>query len=500
MGSQEFPRGFDPAAFNLALQDIDGDVAAILQKLKNSARADVVIELYSKLSPDILSTARTSLFDHAVGLYDEQLEAAGKLGKASLVLVDRRGDRRAENLSKDIISLLCYNAHLVEEFPRDVTSSKSVYVTLEIINTTPSAETQLPTNDDGTLYTNEQMIELLNKRTNEYETSVRKLWEYIFNLEKVINILQADGKQPDSSKKSTGENQHARKSQQSNQNKGAKKQGKQEESKDDEEPPSTFTQLMRNSESESSESERESDTEEEGESDREYETGAETGDDETQEQTSKSNGKSKKSDNKTQEQTSKSTENAKKSGDVKNDPWDGTAGKDGTKRLNKSKTSKKEQSNGKDKKKLSGVAQEQSVCMYVQNIKRPGNCSLGEMAQMVRSHLEGHGVRCISAQIIRNRYVEDTVGCKIIVPLRQRDNVIGIKIWPDNVRCREWAGNWDESGASIARNFGENHENSSSSSGLRGNENTRKRRGFNRRNDRHFNMNPAPWYGPYRWW
>ena len=143
------------------------------------------------------------------------------------------------------------------------------------------------------------------------------------------------------------------------------------------------------------------------------------------------------------EEKSKSSKSSEK--------WDGKAGRNGTSRQNKGQNKKK-------KEKLSGIAQEQSVALYVQNIKRKPDMSLGKIASLVKNHLKDKGVRCISAQVIRNRYVDDTVGCKIFVPLRQRDKVIGIKIWPDNVRCREWAGDWDSSGKSISRSFGESDE------------------------------------------
>ena len=195
---------FDSDAFDLVLQDIDGDASSILKKLKNTSRTDVVTELYSKLDPTALCDIRTSLFDTAVGIYDEQLENAGQLGKASLTLVDRRGEHRSEKLSKDIISLICYNMRMKDEFPRDVTSSKSVYVTLaDTSDTAQAAKVQIPTKENGEAYSNDQMIELLHTRTNEYETSIRKLWEYIYNLEKIIKIQAEDkdeGKEKSSEK------------------------------------------------------------------------------------------------------------------------------------------------------------------------------------------------------------------------------------------------------------------------------------------------------------
>ena len=477
---------FDVQSFDIVLQDLEGETSNILKKLKNTSRSDVTTELYSKIDTKVLCETRLSLFETAVGLYDEQLALAGQLGKASLVLVDRRGDRRAENLSKDIISLVCYNARLKSEFPRDITSSKSVYVTLAESSgaqSNQSSKTPLPTHADGQVYTSEQMIELLLKRVNELEATNKKQWEYIYNVEKVMNIQTEDKAQEkekeksgssDNPKPDTEESQtdngppagqpRPEKTKKKKTSKGKSSKKKENESESKSQP--SYSQIMKETDSEQSDA-SDTETQDDSSADEEHET---SGDE---------------SERKDATQRGKNTKNEDKS-------W-GTAGPKGTKRLNKNE--KKE-----SKKKISGMAQEQSVCLYVQNIRRDSGTTMGEIASLVKSHLKENDVRCLYARAIRNKYVDDTVGCKIVVPLRQKDEVIGIKIWPDNVRCREWAGNWDESGDSIARNFGENDENQGS--GLMGSDKPRRGRGFRRRYDNHFNFTPAPWYGHYnnRFW
>ena len=44
----------------------------------------------------------------------------------------------------------------------------------------------------------------------------------------------------------------------------------------------------------------------------------------------------------------------------------------------------------------------------------------------------------MAVRVISNRYCEDMVGCKISVPVRQVDDALGTRIWPDDVVCRRW--------------------------------------------------------------
>ena len=87
--------------------------------------------------------------------------------------------------------------------------------------------------------------------------------------------------------------------------------------------------------------------------------------------------------------------------------------------------------------KLTGIKKESSVDVYVSNVKRRRGQNLQDIAEMVRSYCQKNGVRVMYARTIRNRYCEDSVGYKLTVPMRQYDDVIADRFWPDEVSCRK---------------------------------------------------------------
>ena len=83
------------------------------------------------------------------------------------------------------------------------------------------------------------------------------------------------------------------------------------------------------------------------------------------------------------------------------------------------------------------------------------------------------GVRVMSARIIQNRFCEDSVGCKISVPVRQVDDVLGIHMWPDEVTCRRW----NKTNSTRANNRSDgNDDNDNAASALQGRPERRGRR------------------------
>ena len=87
---------------------------------------------------------------------------------------------------------------------------------------------------------------------------------------------------------------------------------------------------------------------------------------------------------------------------------------------------------------LSGIRKETSVDVYVQNIRRKRGESLKDLADKVRIYCQKKGIRVMQARTIANKYYENTVGVKLSIPLRQYDDVIGTRMWPDDVICRKW--------------------------------------------------------------
>ena len=88
---------------------------------------------------------------------------------------------------------------------------------------------------------------------------------------------------------------------------------------------------------------------------------------------------------------------------------------------------------------LTGIKMVKSVDMYVQNLERKPDDELKDIADRVKNHCRLNGVRVMNARIITNRFCEDVVGCRISVPLDQKDTVLGTRIWPDNISCRTWS-------------------------------------------------------------
>ena len=87
---------------------------------------------------------------------------------------------------------------------------------------------------------------------------------------------------------------------------------------------------------------------------------------------------------------------------------------------------------------LKGVKFEPSKYVYVKNIYLDVNDTEADVKEKVRSFVIDNGVRIMNIQVIANKYCEDSVGCKIRIPLRQLSTVLSRNFWPDDMSCREW--------------------------------------------------------------
>ena len=92
---------------------------------------------------------------------------------------------------------------------------------------------------------------------------------------------------------------------------------------------------------------------------------------------------------------------------------------------------------GKSKIPLSG-RNYKTTDLYVQDITRCENDKFGDIATRVIEHCKEYDVKVTYARIIPKKYCNDTVNCKITVPLDDLDKCLGIRIWPDGVVCRRW--------------------------------------------------------------
>jgi hypothetical protein len=86
---------------------------------------------------------------------------------------------------------------------------------------------------------------------------------------------------------------------------------------------------------------------------------------------------------------------------------------------------------------LRGIKQEQGSHMYLQNIMVDDD-SDEDIFNMIRVHARQNNLRIMSHKVIRNKYVWDVVGCKIVVPTSQEHMALNPGFWPCDILCRRW--------------------------------------------------------------
>ena len=87
---------------------------------------------------------------------------------------------------------------------------------------------------------------------------------------------------------------------------------------------------------------------------------------------------------------------------------------------------------------LTGLKTEQSADMYVENIERRPGDQLKDITERVRRYCREKCIRVMQARVITNRRCVDVIGCRITIPIRQIDDVLGNRMWPDEVIFRKW--------------------------------------------------------------
>jgi hypothetical protein len=101
---------------------------------------------------------------------------------------------------------------------------------------------------------------------------------------------------------------------------------------------------------------------------------------------------------------------------------------------------------------LQGAKREPSTLMYVKNLIVEER-SNEEISKDVRTYGRMVGLRIMSAEIVRNQYREDVVGCRIRIPCGEVEKAMTIETWPDDVSCRKW-GNRSNKEYSNRYNYG----------------------------------------------
>lgn len=548
-GSEELLR--NNSIFNV----LHGAVRKIVGGIFSKPKSDVIEELVTDIDEDLIVRSRENVFMELKVYYQQQVEAAGVSGKVNLELKSRRGnpEERAVAEARDLVDMILYLSKCTNKFPKDILQSKSTYFEVEIKDGGRS------TDDNSNLHvkkpsSTEERFNTLSSTCEKLEKAMVKIWEYIFNIEKIHmeelvtlrndvnailggNELKSDTgikansltlaktldskhvsnpiMQPQTCTQSTmgihntgpganvresrdrvdarSRNDHDRDLSPGQRDKGSRSRedpiSTSEKKPGDQLNPSLCNGLP-------VANHRDVDVVADDSEDDKLSYAGVAGASPTLSQImasqnthgdisrSKPNDSNRVVPDKIKSSLKSNQHVVNKNGDIRqhavntsdskigpardkdaldgwqkpryarkpnrgNNPGNNNQGAGNT---NRSDTN----SNNANKVKsvdftLSGIRKESSVDVYVQNIRRKRSDTLKELADKVRMYCQSKGVRVMYARIIGNKYYEDCVGCKLTIPLRQYDDVIGTRMWPDDVICRKWENKNQNSGANSDR-------------------------------------------------
>ena len=513
--------GEDPLFENPLYGDLHGAVRQILRGVFSRPKSDVIEEIVTEISSEVIEHSREILFDIAKGVYMDQLEAAGlQKGTVKLELKHRRqGNNNAKEVAeaRDIVDMVLYTCKCTVNFPRDVLNSNSTYIDVE---NRSKANSENNGQQGEKPPSSEELVTLvygLMDRCTKQERAIGKLWEYIFSMEKLNNeslsslkndILRVNGlivgKQSlnthgpvaqtldsqqtkcqatntyshstvdDHNMASTGINvgvsdtnnvdisgdlSSGQRNQAAGSNGGPNPGltgGHSPGSSDDivqqpdlfEHTASPITILIAPT----------------------YEKLNVKGDNVKRQavisdikpsSSHQSSVKSAKDDYPVlpsiiakkgptpyiirhpvhSTPTPNSRDQLKSNGDIQanNDAgWQQPRYMRKQDARTRSHENRESDNAPQSDTSLTGITQEESVDIYVQHIKRKVGDTLKDISDKVRKYCQSKGVRVMNARTITNKFCEDSVGCRITVPLRQKDKVFNGGIWPPNIVCRPW--------------------------------------------------------------
>ena len=91
---------------------------------------------------------------------------------------------------------------------------------------------------------------------------------------------------------------------------------------------------------------------------------------------------------------------------------------------------------------LKGMKYEKSVTLYVRNISVCDNETEQSITFQVKSYVKrkykNNNIRIMRMNVVRNKYCEDSVGCRVVVPESVSDTLTREDFWPEDIECRVW--------------------------------------------------------------
>lgn len=93
-----------------------------------------------------------------------------------------------------------------------------------------------------------------------------------------------------------------------------------------------------------------------------------------------------------------------------------------------------------------------SAELYIANVEKLPNDSIQDIKYKIINCAGKGDVKVLNVWVVKNRYREDMVGCKITVPIDQYEKALEGRFWPENIKSRRWYKNRDESQNSAGAN------------------------------------------------
>ena len=88
--------------------------------------------------------------------------------------------------------------------------------------------------------------------------------------------------------------------------------------------------------------------------------------------------------------------------------------------------------------KLRGAQREPTTQVYVRNIEISDNDNDETISHGIRNYCSEGDVKVMRVHVVYNKYNDYVVGCRLTVPMSNKERIIRDTFWPTNVVCREW--------------------------------------------------------------
>ena len=76
--------------------------------------------------------------------------------------------------------------------------------------------------------------------------------------------------------------------------------------------------------------------------------------------------------------------------------------------------------------------------MHIKNIEIEHVTQINRVHKKIKKYLENKGVKVFKMEIVRNRFVDTTVGCRVTIKESQKEELEKSDFWPEGIECRAW--------------------------------------------------------------